>query len=237
MNPLAQQLHALGFRGLVAQLDDVVALATKKRWGAVEIFEHVAQLETKDRAQRSLDRRLSRSKLGRFKPIVDFDWSWPKRVDREGVEAALKLEFLRESRNLILVAPPGLGKTTLAKNIAHQAILAGHSAHFVTAAQLLLDLGAQDSPRALDRRLRHYTRASLLVIDEVGYLSYDNRNADLLFEVVSRRYEKKSLLLTTNLPFRDWPTIFPNAACVTALIERLIHHADVIAIEGDSYRR
>jgi DNA replication protein DnaC len=237
MSPLTQQLNALGFRGLAAQLDDLVALATKKRWGAVEIFEHVAQLETKDRAQRSLDRRLSRSKLGRFKPIVDFDWSWPKRVDREGVEAALKLDFLREARNLILVAPPGLGKTTLAKNIAHQVILAGHSAHFVTAAQLLLDLGAQDSPRALDRRLRHYCRASLLVIDEVGYLSYDNRSADLLFEVVSRRYEKKSLLLTTNLPFRDWPTIFPNAACVTALIERLIHHADVIAIEGDSYRR
>ena len=126
----------------------------------------------------------------------------------------------------------------IAKNIAHHAVLAGHSVLFITAAQMLLDLGAQDSARALDQRLRHYATArSLLVLDEIGYLSYDNRNADLLFQVVSRRYERKSLVLTTNLAFGDWPTIFPNAACATALIDRLVHHAEVIAIEGESYRR
>jgi DNA replication protein DnaC len=102
---------------------------------------------------------------------------------------------------------------------------------------MLLDLAAQESARALERRLRHYSGATLLCIDEIGYLSFDNRNADLLFEVVSRRYEKRSTLLTTNLAFRDWPSIFPNAACVTALIDRGIHHADVVAIEGDSYRK
>ena len=136
----------------------------------------------------------------------------------------------------MLVAPQGLGKTMIAQNIAHQAILAGHSVLFVTAAQLLLDLGAQESARALDRRLRYYAQVGLLVIDEIGYLAFDNRNADLLFQVVSRRYEKKSLVLTTNLAFRDWHTIFPNATCATALIDRVVHHADVISIEGESYR-
>ena len=126
----------------------------------------------------------------------------------------------------------------IAQNIAHQAVLAGHSVLFTNAAQLLLDLSSQESARGLDRRLRHYcNRTGLLVIDEIGYLSYDNRNADLLFQVVSRRYERKSIVLTTNLPFAEWPTVFPNAACTTALIDRLVHHAEIIAIEGDSYRR
>jgi DNA replication protein DnaC len=149
----------------------------------------------------------------------------------------LRLDFLERSRNVVLVAPQGLGKTMLAKNIAHNAVMAGHSVLFVTAAQLLLDLAAQDSARALDRRLRHYCRPALLVCDEIGYLSYDNRNADLLFQVVSRRYETKSLVLTTNLAFTDWPSVFPNATCAVALIDRVVHHADVIAIEGDSYRK
>jgi DNA replication protein DnaC len=102
---------------------------------------------------------------------------------------------------------------------------------------MLLDLGAQDSPRALERRLRHYVRPALLCVDEVGYLSYDARAADLLFEVVSRRYEQKSIVITTNLAFRDWPSVFPNASCVTALIDRLTHHADICLIEGQSFRR
>jgi len=124
----------------------------------------------------------------------------------------------------------------LARNIAHAAVLQGHSALFTEASSLLLDLGSQDSPRALERRLRHYARPALLCVDEVGYLSYDARAADLLFEVVSRRYEQKSVVITTNLAFADWPSVFPNASCVTALIDRLTHHADVCKIEGESYR-
>ena len=237
MSDLADQLRSLGLRHTADNLDDLVAVATKRRHGVVEILERVAELENADRARRSLERRLLRSRIGRFKPVTDFDWSWPSRIDRTAVEAALKLDFVDQARNLVLVAPQGLGKTMLAKNIAHAAITAGHSVLVVTASQLLLDLAGQDSARALDRRLRHYTRPALLVVDEIGYLSYDNRNADLLFQIVSRRYEHKSLVLTTNLPFAEWSSIFPNAACATALIDRVVHHADVIAIEGDSYRR
>ncbi len=130
----------------------------------------------------------------------------------------------------------GLGKTMIAQNIVHNAALAGHGALFISAAQLLLDLGAQESARALDRRLKHYAKIGLLILDEIGFLAFDNRNADLLFQVISRRYEKKSTVLTTNLAFRDWPTIFPNATCATALIDRVVHHADVVTIEGESYR-
>ena len=197
----------------------------------------IVDAEQKERARRSLERRIGRSRLGRFKPMSDFDWAWPKRIDRDAVERALSLDFLEQSRNVVLVAPQGLGKTMIAQNIAHQALLGGHSALFITAAQLLLDLGSQDSARALDRRLRYYCSRPLLCLDEIGYLSYDARNADLLFQVVSRRYERKSLVLTTNLPFSDWPSIFPSAACTTALIDRVVHHSEIIAIEGESYRR
>ena len=125
----------------------------------------------------------------------------------------------------------------LAKNIAHQAILAGHSALFTTAADLLLDLSGQETARALERRLKHYTRPALVAIDEVGYLTYDARAADLIFQLVSRRYERRSLLITTNLPFKHWDTVFPNASCAVALIDRLTHHAEILVIEGQSYRR
>lgn len=237
MTPLTDQLAALGLRATATALDDVVALATKSRWSPLQLLEHLAQTEQQDRLRRSLERRLARARIGRFTPMTDFDWSWPKRIDRAAVEAALRLDFLAEGANLVLVAAQGLGKTMIAKNVAYAAVLAGQHVLFTTAAQLLLDLGSQESQRSLARRLRHYATRGLLVIDEVGYLSYDGRAADLLFQVVSRRYEHRSLVLTTNLPFSEWPTIFPNAATATALIDRVVHHAEILSIEGQSYRR
>jgi DNA replication protein DnaC len=237
MSDLAARLRALGLLVAASSLDDLIATATKKRWGAQQLLEYISDTEEKDRARRGLERRMARSRLERFKPIADFDWNWPTKIDRGLVESAARLDFIDSARNIVLVAPQGLGKTMIAQNIAHQAVLAGHGVLFLSAAQLLLDLAAQESARALDRRLHYFAKVGLLVIDEIGFLAFDNRNADLLFQVVSRRYEKKSLVLTTNLAFRDWPTIFPNATCATALIDRVVHHADVIPIEGESYRK
>ena len=233
---LRSLLRALGLSATADGLDDLIALATKKRWSPIELFEQVAAIEDKDRAQRGLERRLKRSRLEQFKPMADFDWSWPTKIDRPLVESVVRLDFLQEPRNVVLAAPQGLGKTMIAQNVAQQAVLHGYGVLFISAAQLLLDLGAQESTRALERRLQHYAKIGLLILDEIGFLAFDSRNADLLFQVISRRYEKKSTVLTTNLAFRDWPSIFPNATCATALIDRVVHHADVIAIEGDSYR-
>ena len=124
----------------------------------------------------------------------------------------------------------------IAKNITHAAVQAGYSALFITAADLLLDLEGQESAGALQRRLKHYARVGLLCIDEIGYLAYQQRSADLLFQLVCKRYEHKPLVLTTNKSFSDWPGIFPGAACATALVDRVVHHADVIHIAGESYR-
>lgn len=136
----------------------------------------------------------------------------------------------------MLVGPNGVGKTMCACNLGYQAVLAGHTVLFVTAGQLLGDLAALDSDSSLRRRLRHYAAPELLLIDEVGYLSYSNRHADLLFELVSRRYQHKSTVVTTNKAFAEWGEVFPNAACVVSLVDRLMHRAEVVRTEGQSYR-
>jgi DNA replication protein DnaC len=146
------------------------------------------------------------------------------------------LEFLKNASNAILVGTSGLGKTTIAQNIAHQAVLHGHTVLFATAGQLLGDLAALDSDSTLRRRLRYYAAPTLLVIDEIGYLSYSQRHADLLFELINRRHEQKSTLITTNKSFAEWAGVFPGAASVVALVDRLVHHADIIHLTGESYR-
>ncbi len=234
---LATALQALGLWRIAEELDDFVARATKARWSVVQILAELARLEAQERARRSCERRLSRSRVGRFKPMADFDWGWPKKIDRAAVERTLSLGFIERAENVILVAPQGVGKTMIAKNLAHGAVLAGQSALFVSASEMLLDLSKQDTARGLERRLQHYARAHVLCVDEIGYLSYDNHAADLLFQIVSRRYERRPIVLTTNLAFADWNTVFPNATCATALIDRLTHHAEIIAIDGESYRK
>ena len=234
---LSDQLRQLGLVHTAVDLNDFIARATQKRWSPVVQLERLVQAELEARLHHRVERRLRDARLGRFKTLADFEWTWPTQIHRPTVERVFTLDFLTQRENVIIVAPNGLGKTMLAKNLVHQAILAGHAARFLTAADLILDLTSQDTARALQRRLRTYLRPSLVAIDEVGYLAYDAHAADLLFQVVSRRYEQKSLVMTTNLPFKQWDTVFPNAACAVALIDRLTHHAEIITIEGESYRK
>jgi DNA replication protein DnaC len=235
---LGQSLTELGLRALGAGLDDFLQRAKKARLSPAQLLEELVVIERDDRARRSLERRQARSRIGNFKPMTDFDWDWPTELDRDLVEAALKLRFIDEGANLVIVGAHGLGKTMILKNIAHQAILAGHAVLCTTAAKMLGELSGIDSPSKLERRLKHYSRVRFLCVDEVGYLSYDNRAADLLFEIVTRRYEAgKSMALTTNLAFKDWATVFPHATCTVALVDRLTHRADILKIEGDSWRR
>jgi DNA replication protein DnaC len=233
---LRDQLAQIGLAALADCIEDFLARATKGRFSPRQVVEEIVRLEMTEGARRSLERRLERSRIGRFKPIADFDWNWPKKIERDVIERALTLDFIEERRNLVLLGANGIGKTMIAKNLAYQAALAGHSVLFVTAAELLDDLRAEVAQATFRRKLSKYASPQILVIDEVGYLSYDHHAADLLYKVVDRRYEKKSIVLTTNLAFRDWNTVFPNATSIATLLDKLTHHADVTMIEGDSYR-
>ena len=233
---LPSSLAEVGLRAVAAALEDFIARAAKARLSPRQILEEIARLEMADKAQRSLQGRLERARLGRFKPMADFDWNWPKKIERDLIERALTLEFLREGRNLVLLGSNGLAKTMIAKNVAFQAVQSGYSVIFTTAAELIERLQGDLSPTTFRRKLGRYATCQLLCIDEVGYLAYDAHAADLLYKVVDRRYEKHSILLTTNLAFREWNTVFPNATSIATLLDKLTHHADVTLIEGESYR-
>ncbi len=229
---LREQAGELRLHGLLSRWTEVMGNAEQARW--------VAQLlgwEAAERHRRSLERRLRAAHIGPFKSLADFDWAWPTQCDRAVVEELMTLVFLQDASNVVLVGPNGVGKTMCACNLGYQAVLAGRTALFITAAQLLGELASLDSDSALRRRLKHYASPDLLMIDEVGHLSYSNRHADLLFELISRRYQHKSTVVTTNKPFAEWGEVFPNAACVVSLIDRLMHRAEVVRIEGKSYRQ
>jgi DNA replication protein DnaC len=232
---LAVQLAKIGLRATGAQLDDFIARATRERLSPRVLLEEIARAETSDRAHRNLQRLLRQARIGRFKPIADFDWNWPKKIDRHLIERALTLDFIAEGHNLILLGANGLGKTMIAKNIAYSAVTAGHTVLFRSASDLLADLQC-DSPQVRRRKFSYYGRPRLLCIDELGYLSYDSSAADLLYEVINRRYERSSILITTNRAFKEWNVVFPNATCIATLLDRLTHHADITLIEGQSYR-
>lgn len=227
-NALRERAFRLGLHGLLAHWDEVAAAP----W-----LSTLLDYEEAERTRRSLERRIRNARLGSFKPLVDFDWSWPKKIDREAIDEVLSLGFFEEGVNTLLLGPNGVGKTMLLKNLAHNALLRGYTVRFITASDMLNDLAVPDTSVALTRRLSRYCRPQLLCLDEVGYLSYDSRYADLLFEVVTRRYEAhRPIAISTNKPFAQWSEVFPNAACVVTLIDRLIHRCELVDIQARSYR-
>ena len=228
LEELKRRLRQLGLYGLLANAEQLL----HEPW-----LGRLLEIEESERLRRSLKRRLDAARLGSFKPMADFDYQWPKQLDRALLDELFTLEFLEQAANIIVVGPNGLGKSMLAKNLLHQAVLRGHTARFTAASDMLHDLAAQDSSTQLARRLRRYTTPAVLCCDEVGYLAYDTRYADLLFEVVTRRYQlRRPLILTTNRVFTEWNQVFPNATCVVALIDRLVHRSEILSIDGESYR-
>jgi DNA replication protein DnaC len=225
---LKEKAKQLGFKALAANWSEYANEPCIKR---------LLEQEEADKNRRSLERRLRESHIHEMKPAAEFDWEWPKKIDRELVEDLFMLKFVEEPANIIFMGPNGIGKTMLAKNIIHRALLAGYKTRFTPASQMLSELSSQDGASARLRALHKYTSPDLLVIDELGYLSYDNRYADLLYEVINGRYLKSSTIVTTNKPFQEWGEIFPNAGCVVTLVDRLMHKAEVVLIEADSYRQ
>jgi len=200
-------------------------------------LEPLIVAEEKEKDKRSLEARLREAAIGEFKPMADFDWGWPQKIDREQIEELLTLDFLKDHSNIVLLSTNGLGKTMIAQNLASIALGRGYKTRFVKASYMLNQLLECDGASARGRCLKKYCSPHLLVVDEVGYMNYDNRYADLLYEVISGRYQKASTVITTNKGYRQWGEIFPNAGCVVTMVDRLLHKSETVVIEGESYRQ
>lgn len=229
MSEQKKRIRDLGLLGVLQHYDEIQG----SEW-----LPWLLDVEEQQRTQRSMERRERASRVGTFKNLVDFDWGFPKKIDRQLVTELFQLGFIEAQSNIIFLGPNGVGKTMLSKNLAYRCLQEGHNVLFTTASAMLNGLAAEDSTISLERRLKRYSTPRVLFVDEVGYLSYGNRHADLLFEVVTRRYELgRPVVVTTNKMFRDWVEVFPNAGCVVTLVDRLVHRSEIVQIVGDSYRR
>lgn len=235
---LQSSLHAIGLRHAAVSIEAIIAEGVREALSHHDLLAIVAKTEADQRAARSYTRRLGKSHLGRAAPVADFDFAHPTRIDRAQIDQAFTLHFIAEGGSVLFIAPSGLGKTHLAKALIHAALAAGHRALFIDAIDALDDLATAKDQGRLKSRLRYYLRPHLLCLDAIAYQQIDIARLDLLYELVRRRYDLgRALVITTPLAFAQWPSAMPSTAATAALVDRLVHRAVVINIEGTSYRR
>lgn len=234
---LAESLRDLGLCAPAETLLALLSHATKSRLSPAQLVEQLVLLERRERDTRNLASRTKKATLGAVKPLDRFDWSFPRAISRPLYEQLLALDFARHGHNVLFRGPSGVGKSTLAQNLGQRALETGKSVRFSTVNAALADLLKQESLPAVERRLKRYTAPDILVLDELGYLPCDARSGDLLYSIVTRRHERVSTVITTNLAFKDWGTVFPGAACVGALVDRFTEHCHTLDIDGDSWRQ
>lgn len=234
---LHSQLASLKLSYVGEHFDALAQLAGAEQWPHVDYLARLIEGEAHRREDRSIQRRVGLARFPVVKTADQFDWAWPKQINRPQIQNLFRLRFIEDKANVIFIANVGLGKTHLSIALAHAACLRGYPVLFTTAIDLINALSAAQAHGNLKRELRKYLQPRLLLIDELGYLPIDKHGADLLFQVISGRYERGAMLLTTNRAYKHWPEIFNNDSTLTsAILDRLLHHAETVLIEGKSYR-
>jgi len=233
---LQLQLQRLQLPYFVQHYPDLTEQAARETWTHGRFLEQLVAGEIARRDEALVARRVKAARLPGIKTLDGFDWSWPKKINRAQVQHLFRLEFMPHG-NVILLGGVGVGKTHLAIALAYTACLHGKTALFTSAVDIVNALAAAQATGGMKREMARLLKPSLLVIDELGYLPIDKFGADGLFQVISQRYERGSTVITTNRAFKQWPEIFNNDSTLTAaLLDRLLHHAESVVIEGRSYR-
>jgi DNA replication protein DnaC len=241
MNPtetrLQEQLGALRLLTVQEQYAALAGEAAQKQWTHVDYLARLIDGEAQRRQELAIQRRIAAARFPCIKTLDQFDWNWPKKINRTQVQNLFRLAFVPEKANVVFMGGVGLGKSHLASALGYAACLAGHSVLFTTAVDIVNTLTAAQAAYRLKTELKRFLAPRILCVDEVGYLPIDKTGADLLFQVISQRYERGSIVLTTNQPYKHWPKVFNNDSTLTsAVLDRLLHHAETVVIEGKSYR-
>jgi DNA replication protein DnaC len=234
---LAEQLTALKLVSVQEHYASLATEAAQKQWPHVDYLARLIDGEALRRQELSIQRRIAAARFPCVKTLDQFDWNWPKKINRTQIQNLFRLAFLPDKTNVIFMGGVGLGKSHLACALGYAACQAGHSVLFTTAVDIINTLTAAQAAYRLKAELKRLVAPQILCVDEVGYLPIDKTGADLLFQVISQRYERGSIVLTTNQPYKHWPRIFNNDSTLTsAVLDRLLHHAETTIIEGRSYR-
>jgi len=233
---LLENLEYLSLTRLTETYKDHVTQAAKANQSHVDFLDAVLADEAAARFDRRVSRRIARARFPVEKTIESFDWTHPSKVDRQRALALFDLDFLEQKRNALFIGTTGLGKTHLAIALGIAACKKGHNVLFRTAMEIVNELQAAQTDATFLKKLRFFSQPALLVIDELGYLPIDKQGADLLFQVVSQRYERGSIVLTTNRVPKEWAKVFNDATVASAVLDRLAHHSEIVVLEGKSYR-
>jgi DNA replication protein DnaC len=234
---IEQHLTYLKLSFIAAQYAELEHQAAHKAWSHVDYLATLVEGEAHVRRDRATTSRIRLARFSVIKTLEQFRWDWPTRINRLQVQNHFRLAFIQDKANLIFLGGVGLGKTHLATALGYTACLQGYSVLFASAIDVINTLAAAKSAGRLKAELKKYTKPTLLILDELGYLPIDKTGADLLFQVISLRYEQGALIMTSNRAFKEWPTIFNHDSTLTsAVLDRLLHHADTIIIEGKSFR-
>jgi DNA replication protein DnaC len=234
---LLEKLTYLKLHYFANHYQEAADKAAKKDWSYPDYLEELAAGEAGLKRDRSIKRRIQMARFPVVKTLEQFNWNWPKKINRLLVQNLFRLNFIPDKSNVIFLGGVGLGKSHLAAAIGYEACLNGYSVLFAPAVDVINTLAAAQKEGRLKLGLNKYIKPNLLILDELGYLPIDKNGADLLFQVISQRYERGALIITSNRAYKDWPEIFNQDGTLTsAILDRLLHHAETVVIEGKSYR-
>jgi DNA replication protein DnaC len=234
---LRRQLQLLKLPFTLEHFETLAQKAGTQQWSHVEFLARLIEGEAALYQDRARQRRIKQARFPVLKTLQQFDFTWPTKINRLAVQNLFRLKFIEDKANAILIGGVGLGKTHAAIALGLAACEAGSRVRFATAIDIINSLLAAQKAGGLVKKLKEYIRPELLIIDELGYLPIDQRGADLLFQIISQRYERGSIVLTTNKAYKHWPSMFNNDSTLTsAILDRVLHHAETIVIEGKSYR-
>jgi DNA replication protein DnaC len=237
MKDINDQLSYLKLPYMRENYLQVCKVAVRKQWDHIHYLTELTAQECKLRHDRSIARRINAARFPVIKTMDQFDWSWPKKINQPQIKNLFRLNFIDEKSNIVLIGSVGVGKTHIATALGYQACLKNTTVLFASAVDAINNLIAAQHAGRLKQELKKYLKPSLLILDELGYLPIDKNGADLLFQIISGRYEQGSIIITSNRVFKEWPEIFNNDSTLTsALLDRLLHYTEAAVIEGDSYR-